>query len=64
MNNTVQSFYGVMFNDLPKEQTYWTDINWVDVRDVALAHVLAMEKAEAAGERFIVSNGTFIQFKL
>lgn len=29
----------------------------VDVRDVASAHVLAMEKREAAGERFIISSG-------
>ncbi|OBR54719.1 SDR family oxidoreductase [Paraburkholderia tropica] len=29
----------------------------VDVRDVAQAHVLAMTHAEAAGERFLISNG-------
>ncbi len=29
----------------------------VDVRDVATAHVLAMEKPEAAGHRFLISNG-------
>ena len=46
-----------MFDNLPKEQTFWADLNWVDVRDVALAHVLAMEKVEAAGQRFIVSQG-------
>lgn len=32
---------------------------WVDVRDVALAHVLAMEKDEAAGKRFLISAGNF-----
>ncbi|KAF6822955.1 ketoreductase [Colletotrichum plurivorum] len=30
---------------------------WVDVRDVALAHVEAMETDEAAGKRFIVTAG-------
>ena len=30
---------------------------WVDVRDVALAHVRALENAEAAGRRFIVVAG-------
>jgi len=30
--------------------------NFVDVRDVALAHVLALETPEAGGERIIVSN--------
>lgn len=35
---------------------YW---NFVDVRDVAAAHVLAMENDAAAGQRFIVSAGCF-----
>ncbi|KAF8886264.1 D-lactaldehyde dehydrogenase [Gymnopilus junonius] len=30
---------------------------YIDVRDVASAHVLALSKEEAAGERIIVSNG-------
>ncbi|KAG8763941.1 methylglyoxal reductase (NADPH-dependent) gre2 [Ceratobasidium sp. 423] len=32
--------------------------NFVDVRDVALAHVRALEIPEAGGERFIASGGT------
>ncbi|KAH8742662.1 ketoreductase [Diaporthe sp. PMI_573] len=32
---------------------------WVDVRDVALAHVLAMEKEEAAGKRFLITAGFY-----
>jgi len=32
---------------------------WVDVRDIADAHVLAMEKAEAANKRFFVTAGYF-----
>ncbi|MCJ1285583.1 methylglyoxal reductase (NADPH-dependent) gre2 [Xylographa opegraphella] len=32
---------------------------WVDVRDIALAHVLAAEKAEAANKRFFVTAGQF-----
>ncbi|MCJ1250786.1 methylglyoxal reductase (NADPH-dependent) gre2 [Trapelia coarctata] len=32
---------------------------WVDVRDIADAHVLAMEKAEAANRRFFVTAGYF-----
>jgi nucleoside-diphosphate-sugar epimerase len=31
--------------------------NWVDVRDVALAHVRALTVEEAGGERFIVGAG-------
>ncbi|CAJ2512102.1 Uu.00g077270.m01.CDS01 [Anthostomella pinea] len=32
---------------------------WVDVRDVALAHVNAMEKPEAGGKRFLTTAGHF-----
>jgi nucleoside-diphosphate-sugar epimerase len=32
---------------------------FVDVRDIALAHVLAVEKPEAAGKRFFITNGNF-----
>jgi len=37
-------------------------IAMVDVRDVAAAHIAAMEKSEAAGNRYILSNRT-ISFK-
>lgn len=36
----------------------------VDVRDVAMAHVLALEIEEAGGERFVVSNGPFTYAEL
>ncbi|MCJ1290332.1 methylglyoxal reductase (NADPH-dependent) gre2 [Xylographa carneopallida] len=32
---------------------------WVDVRDIAFAHVLAAEKAEAANKRFFITAGYF-----
>jgi nucleoside-diphosphate-sugar epimerase len=32
--------------------------SWVDVRDTALGHVLALEKDEAGGERIVTANGT------
>jgi nucleoside-diphosphate-sugar epimerase len=35
----------------------------VDVRDVASAHILAMTKPEAAGERFLLSNGRALPMK-
>ncbi|MTD16914.1 NAD-dependent epimerase/dehydratase family protein [Nakamurella sp. YIM 132087] len=35
----------------------------VDVRDVAAAHVLAMTVPDAAGERFLLSNGPAIEMK-
>ena len=33
---------------------------WVDVRDVSIAHVKAIEVEEAGGSRFITSTGNFI----
>ena len=33
--------------------------SWVDVRDLARAHVLAALKAEAGNDRFIVSAGPY-----
>jgi nucleoside-diphosphate-sugar epimerase len=32
---------------------------WVDVRDIALAHIRAMEKPEAGGKRFLTIGGRF-----
>ncbi|KAF6750714.1 D-lactaldehyde dehydrogenase [Ephemerocybe angulata] len=45
----------------PKPQSGSLSIpnGWVDVRDIAEAHVRAMETAEAGGERIIASAGTF-----
>jgi nucleoside-diphosphate-sugar epimerase len=33
---------------------------WIDVRDLGRAHVLALLKAQAGGERIIVSAGPFV----
>ncbi|WP_432841432.1 SDR family oxidoreductase [Dactylosporangium sp. CA-092794] len=35
----------------------------VDVRDVALAHILAMTVPDAAGQRFLLSNGPAVELK-
>lgn len=35
--------------------------SWIDVRDLAEAHVRSLEKEEAGGERIIVSGGTCIR---
>ena len=32
---------------------------WIDVRDLAEAHVLAIKKQEAGGERIIISGGPY-----
>jgi len=41
------------------EKAKGLSMNYVDVRDVALAHALALESSAAGGERFILSTGTF-----
>lgn len=52
MRNLVQ---GQMKDKLAPTGTFL----WVDVRDVALAHVKAIEVPEAGGERFFVTAGFF-----
>lgn len=59
INTSVSAFWAVASGgtaaaDLPGPQG-----NWVDVRDVARAHFLALTTPEADGERFISSSGPF-----
>lgn len=37
---------------------------WVDVRDLALAHVKAIELPEAAGKRFLITEGYYINAEI
>ena len=37
--------------------TYANRFEWVDVRDLAHAHTLALKTPEAGGERFIIRGG-------
>ncbi|KAF6748857.1 D-lactaldehyde dehydrogenase [Ephemerocybe angulata] len=46
-------------NSKPQALSLSIPNGWVDVRDIAEAHVRAMETAEAGGERIIASAGTF-----
>ena len=44
-----------------KEDLSESDLNsWVDVRDTALGHVLALEKEAAGGQRIITASGAFV----
>jgi len=55
-NQRVRDFIqGKSKNELPPTGTFI----WVDVRDLALCHVLAMEKDAAANKRFFVTAGYF-----
>lgn len=46
---------GAAKEECPPTNAYF----FVDVRDVALSHVLAVEKKEAAGKRFVIVAGNF-----
>ncbi|KAH9838568.1 NAD(P)-binding protein [Rhodofomes roseus] len=52
-------FHTVFKGSKTKEQLSSTGACWIDVRDLAEAHVLAIKKQEAGGERIIVSQGAF-----
>lgn len=45
--------------DLDKDTLNTPNANFVDVRDVALAHVRALEVPEAGGQRFITAGGAY-----
>ncbi|KAJ6476500.1 D-lactaldehyde dehydrogenase [Mycena vitilis] len=48
-----------MYNAFTKPDGAVDGGNWVDVRDLALAHVLALETEKAGGERIIIAAGAF-----
>ncbi|PPQ64056.1 hypothetical protein CVT24_008869 [Panaeolus cyanescens] len=56
LNTSLQTWYDALIADTPKtkEQLLFSS-SWVDVRDTALAHVLALEKEAAGGERIITT---------
>ncbi len=48
-------FSEVVFKGAHRPADYQS--SWIDVRDVGRAHVLAFEKKEAGGKRFLLSGG-------
>ncbi|CAE6505553.1 unnamed protein product [Rhizoctonia solani] len=58
INASSLQFYQV-FNGQDKELKPFGVWLWVDVRDVATAHVAALEKPEAGGKRFLLAEGNF-----
>ncbi|KDR70025.1 hypothetical protein GALMADRAFT_255392 [Galerina marginata CBS 339.88] len=60
LNTSLQTWYDMVVAETPKtKETLSASNSWVDVRDTALAHVLALEKEEAGGERIITSGGGY-----
>ncbi|CAE6472368.1 unnamed protein product [Rhizoctonia solani] len=58
INASSLQFYQV-FNGQDKELKPFGVWLWVDVRDVAAAHVAALEEPEAGGQRFLLAAGNF-----
>jgi len=59
LNATVAMFHNATSTAKPREQLLSQGGNFVDVRDVAAAHVRALEVEKAGGERFITAAGPF-----
>ncbi|KAF8608519.1 NAD(P)-binding protein [Ceratobasidium sp. AG-I] len=62
LNTSVAMLYKILHTkeeDLDKDTLNTPNANFVDVRDVALAHVRALEVPEAGGQRFIVAGGPY-----
>lgn len=60
LNTSNLEWYGVLYeNAKDGEAAAISKYSWVDVRDVAEAHVVALEKPEAGGERILFSAGKF-----
>lgn len=61
LGTSLKAWYDAVVSDAPKTKEFLCGSNsWIDVRDAALAHVLALQKQEAAGERVIVCSGRYL----
>lgn len=59
LNTSNQRIRDAMLGKWKEEVAPTGTFIWVDVRDLALAHVLAAEKEEAANKRFFITAGYF-----
>ena len=58
LNTSALELFGVLLkNTQNDEEVVDGRYSWVDVRDIAEAHVVALEKPEAGGERILFSAG-------
>ena len=57
LNTSSKRWFDLFFNPIFSDQELYFAGNWVDVRDIATAHVAALEKEEAANERIVVATG-------
>ncbi|TKA26101.1 hypothetical protein B0A50_04597 [Salinomyces thailandicus] len=59
LNTSNQRIRDIMMGKAKDEIPATGTFIWVDVRDLALCHVLAIEKEEAANKRFFITTGYF-----
>lgn len=60
LNTSLQYWYNMVVADTPKtKESLSGSSSWTDVRDIAEAHVRALEKDAAGGERIIVNGGSY-----
>ncbi|KAL6299277.1 NAD-P-binding protein [Sparassis latifolia] len=59
LNSSMHEWFLTVFKGAKDNAALGTGSSWIDVRDLADAHTLALVKAEAGGERIIVSAGAY-----
>ena len=61
LNTSAKDWYDTIIKQskTPQQVTAFQG-SWIDVRDVALAHILSLEKPSAGGQRFIITSGNFV----
>ncbi|KAF6758994.1 D-lactaldehyde dehydrogenase [Ephemerocybe angulata] len=61
LNTSLKAWYDFVIGDDSKSRDVLASSNsWIDVRDLADAHVLALEKEAAGGERIIITQGPYV----
>ncbi|KAH9852114.1 NAD dependent epimerase/dehydratase [Lenzites betulinus] len=58
-NDSMKTWYNLIAKEQGELPT-WSKASWIDVRDFAQAHILALTKPEVGGERFITTAGPFL----
>ncbi|KXN91997.1 hypothetical protein AN958_11057 [Leucoagaricus sp. SymC.cos] len=59
MNTTTKMWHDVVFNDTRIDHLNNSEGGWVDVEDVALEHIRALQKSETGGQWFLLVAGSF-----
>jgi nucleoside-diphosphate-sugar epimerase len=56
LNTSSLTLYELFFKPIFSEKDLYYAPGWVDVRDVAKAHIVSLEKEEVAGERILITS--------